>query len=116
MVTTLTPVELDESGGQAASSPGVGLARMIVLVAALALSMIGGFAAYFAVRLISATNGAPVSGWGLVFCVAVPLLSGVTAAALSLSTKTPVTTLVAGFATLIVGAALTVGLVLAVSG
>ena len=54
-------MELDESGGQAASSPGVGVARMIVLVAALALSMIGGFAAYFAVRLISATNGAPVS-------------------------------------------------------
>lgn len=85
---------------------------MIVLVAALALSMIGGFAAYFAVRLISATNGAPVSGWGLVFCMGVPLLSGVTAAALSLSTKTPAATLIAGFATLIFGAGLTLVLVL----
>lgn len=88
---------------------------MIVLVGALALSMIGGFVAYFAVRLISATSGTEVSGWGLVICMAVPLLSGVSAAALSLSTKTPAATLVAGFATLLVGAVVTLILVLAVS-
>jgi hypothetical protein len=96
-------------------SPNSGAARLIVLLCAVGLATIGAFTAFFATEVLAAFLKRPTrpATIVLILCALVPIVSAVTASAISVRVKGTGKVLSLGCGTLILGALLTAILIFA---
>jgi hypothetical protein len=96
-------------------SPNSGAARLIVLLCAFALATIGAFTAFFATEILAAVFQRPTrpSTIVLILCALVPIVAAVGASAITVRAKGTGKVLALGCGTLILGAMVTVVLMVA---
>jgi hypothetical protein len=96
------------------AAPGIGVARMVVLMCAFGLGTVGALLSYFAAELIAAAADRSAGTWPPLVCAAAPILTGACAVALSLRARTAGGTLAVGCGILFLGALVSVILLFSV--
>jgi hypothetical protein len=98
-------------------SPNTGAARLIVLLCAFGLATVGAFMAFFGTEILAAlwnNNKRPSTGV-LVLCALAPMLTAVLAVMGSIRSRNQAKVLAIGCGTLILGAMVTILVVIAVA-